>query len=480
MKKAIFKLGDISQLTYALQPGIQHQINVDNTYHQENLDTSFQLKNEAKTSILNNIQNHFENISSEESLQINQLIDNTLNTLPFNENIEEFTNLWIQKTNEFINKNITEQEIFEKIDKNYFSQEQLEIINSVLYPDVEDITLESDGDFNLHLPEENLLEENFNYQDNINLVFPAQDTKLEFKTINYLPDFQKSSFTSNYSYYSNYQSAYYEGDFSLTPSQWKQIQKNHINQKEKLKKYIDYFAGMFAKNAVFSFFSGITIAVAWGLAAAYTFSAIWSFGATAPMAAMAVTQATISTIFYGLSIKEMKEMHDQYNSLLKLYKSDYINIMDKIFSLDYNNAVNFYKQTKNSVDWGNFYTIINSRKLPFHQYITSFFDTFKNSFQIYYKLNLNSYVNYILKSTNVIKLISNFKNFLNNINSSTKSLARKLQSFAQKIVSRKIALAATSIMNPIAELLEAADAIISISDVLITKFLDIVLSVDED
>ncbi|SYV91198.1 Uncharacterised protein, partial [Mesomycoplasma hyorhinis] len=94
MKKTIFKLGDISQLTYALQPGIQHQINVDNTYYQENLNTSFQLKNEAKTSILNNIENHFKNISSEESLQINQLIDNTLNRLPFNENIEEFTNLW--------------------------------------------------------------------------------------------------------------------------------------------------------------------------------------------------------------------------------------------------------------------------------------------------------------------------------------------------------------------------------------------------
>ncbi|WP_215743594.1 hypothetical protein [Mesomycoplasma hyorhinis] len=478
MKKTIFKLGDISQFTYALQPGIQHQINVDNTYYQENLNTSFQLKNEAKTSILNNIENHFKNISSEESLQINQLIDNTLNRLPFNENIEEFTNLWNQKTNEFINKTITEQEIFEKIDKNYFSQEQLEIINSVLYPDVEDITLESDEDFNLHLPEEILLEESFDFQDNINLVFPAHDTGLEFKSINYLPNFQKSSFTSNYSYYSNYQSAYYEGDFSLTPSQWKQIQKNHINQKDKLKKYIDYFAGMLIKNTLFTTLSGASTAIAWGLAAAYTISAFWSFGATAPMAAMAVTQATISTIFFGLSIKEMKEMKEQYDSLVTLYKSDHISVMDKIFSLDYRNAVNFYNQTKNNVDWGNFYTIITSQILPFNEYIKSFFNTFKNSFQIYYKLNLSSSINYILKSTNVIKLISNFKGFFNSINSSTKSLTRKLQSFAQKIISRKLALAATSIVNPISELLNLVDTIISISDVLMTRVLDIVLSVD--
>ncbi|WP_215741643.1 hypothetical protein [Mesomycoplasma hyorhinis] len=56
----------------------------------------------------------------------------------------------------------------------------------------------------------------------------------------------------------------------------------------------------------------------------------------------------------------------------------------------------------------------------------------------------------------------------------------KLQSFVQKIVSKKIALTATSIVNPTGELLNLVDTIISISDVLITQVLDIVLRVDED
>ncbi|MXR06753.1 hypothetical protein [Mesomycoplasma hyorhinis] len=50
----------------------------------------------------------------------------------------------------------------------------------------------------------------------------------------------------------------------------------------------------------------------------------------------------------------------------------------------------------------------------------------------------------------------------------------------KKIVSKKIALTATSIVNPTGELLNLVDTIISISDVLITQVLDIVLRVDED
>ncbi|WP_220191236.1 hypothetical protein [Mesomycoplasma hyorhinis] len=50
----------------------------------------------------------------------------------------------------------------------------------------------------------------------------------------------------------------------------------------------------------------------------------------------------------------------------------------------------------------------------------------------------------------------------------------------KKIVSKKIALTAKSIVNPTGELLNLVDTIISISDVLITQVLDIVLRVDED
>nr|WP_215772056.1 hypothetical protein [Mesomycoplasma hyorhinis] len=44
----------------------------------------------------------------------------------------------------------------------------------------------------------------------------------------------------------------------------------------------------------------------------------------------------------------------------------------------------------------------------------------------------------------------------------------------KKIVSKKIALTATSIVNPTGELLNLVDTIISISDVLITQVLDTV------
>ncbi|QJB71419.1 hypothetical protein [Mycoplasma sp. 1654_15] len=439
MKKLLFQIGDVSQLAYAFQPVVQHQMVLSNTPDTTDPMQVPQIPIEPIDIVpIRDYDNTYESALYFTRPEVADFVENTLENLPIGVEREQFLEKWKEKTNDFTTGKLTEQDIIDSIGRENFKTKDLNLINSNI--------------------------------DNKSKTLTKKEIK-DSRSIN------KNKSNTSYIKSSNrdlVNSKKKQQDL-ITSNEWEKAKKSFFYKKEKLKNYIEYLHSIDTKNQVFNDISIALTAVAWGLAAAYTAAAFWTFGATIPLAISATVQASLSTWFLKSSIDEQNEIKKNLIDIEKFYNSYEVQFMSDFFNKKYSEINEIFKDNTDDLKkWKNFL----SEKLityTFDQIIEEFNTKWihktinwmeKNSF----KTPLNSWKELLKypeerclgpKVTGLVKFYRAMKN-----------IDKTIADFVASSTEKRIIIVSTAIANPIGEFLNFLDSMLSYLNLVTTFVID--------
>lgn len=439
MKKILFQIGDVSQLAYAFQPVVQHQMVLSNTPDTTNPMQVPQIPTEPIDIVpIRDAENIYESDLYFAKPEVADFVENTLENLPIGVEREQFLEKWKEKTNDFTTGKLTEQDIIDSIGRENFKTKDLNLINSNI--DNKSKTLsrkEINGSWNTNKNKSNTSSIKSSNRDLVNSKKKQQDL--------------------------------------ITSNEWEKAKKSFFSKKEKLKNYIEYLHSIDTKNQVFNGISIALTAVAWGLAAAYTAAAFWTFGATIFLAISATVQASLSTWFLKSSIDEQNEIKKNLIDIEKFYNSYEVQFMSDFFNKKYSEINEIFKDNTDDLKkWKNFL----SEKLityTFDQIIEEFNTKWihktinwmeKNSF----KTPLNSWKELLKypeerglgpKVTGLVKFYRAMKN-----------IDKTIADFVASSTEKRIIIVSTAIANPIGEFLNFLDSMLSYLNLVTTFVID--------
>lgn len=423
MKKLLFQIGDVSQLAYAFQPVVQHQMVLSNTPDTTNPMQVPQIPIEPIDIVpIRDDDNTYESALYFARPEVADFVENTLENLPIGVEREQFLEAWKEKTNDFTTGKLTEQDIINSIGRENFKTKDWNLINSNIVNESKTVT------------------------------------KKEIKNSRSINK-NKSNTSSIKSSNRDLVNSKKKQQVLITSNDWEKVKTSFFSKKEKLKNYIEYLEKVEQKNKTFNSVSIALTAVAWGLAAAYTAAAFWTFGATIPQAVSATIQATVSTIFLKMSIDEEKEVEKNLADIRGFYYSTELNIMTEFFNKKYKEIQDIFNKQNDNAE-----VIIDylKNKFIYKPLIKGISDLFekkaKNLIPIFQK-NYVKFVNTIknYKPTKFIRFVS-----------AIQTLNKTFENLIAKSAEKKILMITTSILNPIGEFLEVLDNWISFLNLVAT------------